>query len=125
MRNLPIATGAEISDHEVLAYSLQKWLWLVTSMGWQPMQPSNYDRWGHEDNVEAMKLGWMISQPPESVLLDLFSLTPGKPPAEIMRTIVELAPINPLCGKALATLTALKLSNPTVAFAFAAALDTE
>ena len=120
MRNLPIATGAEIADHERLAFGLQKWLWMVTAMGWKPMQPSNYERWSHEDNAEAMRLGWMISQPPEGVLLDLFSLTPGKTPADIMRTIIDLAPINPLCGKALATLTALRLANPNVNFGFAA-----
>ena len=120
MHNLPIATGAEIADHERLAFGLQKWLWMVTAMGWKPMQPSNYERWSHEDNAEAMRLGWMISQPPEGVLLDLFSLTPGKTPADIMRTIIDLAPINPLCGKALATLTALRLANPNVNFGFAA-----
>jgi len=75
--------------------------------------------------MEAMQLGWMISQPPNSEHLDLFSLKKGVKATQIMQEIVSLAPIHPLCARAVTTLTAQKLKFPNIKFAFDSVADRE
>lgn len=80
-------------------------------------------RWSHDDNIEAMQLGWMISQPPGSEHLDLFSLKQGIKPAQLMQQIVSLAPIHPVCARAVIALSAQKLKYPNIKFAFDSVAD--
>ena len=68
--------------------------------------------------ARKMQHGWMISQPPSSEHLDLFSLKRGVTPAQIMQEIVSLAPIHPVCARAVIVLTAQKLKYPNIKFAF-------
>lgn len=103
-------------SHELAAEALQRWLWSCVAAGWDPSLREN-PRWTHEDNNEAQKLGWMIVQPPGSGYLDLFSV--GRlSPADLMRRIVSMAPLSPLCAKAVMVLSAQRLEHPNVRFNF-------
>ena len=117
MRAMPDIPRTESPNHEASVAALQKWLWVWIEVGWDPMSASG-GRWSHEDNLIATQLGWMISQPPDSKYLDLFSLKKGVTPAQIMRQIVAMAPICPLCAQAVAILSAQKLKYPNQKFAF-------
>lgn len=110
------------TDHEAAVAALQKWLWACVAAGWDPMSASG-GRWSHDDNMEAMQLGWMISQPPGSEHLDLFSLKQGIKPAQLMQQIAGLAPINPVCARAVVALSAQKLKYPNIKFAFDSVAD--
>lgn len=122
MRTMPNSPRMEDLDHEVAVAALQRWLWACVAAGWDPTNPAS-GRWSHDDNMEAMQLGWMISQPPGSEHLDLFSLKQGIKPAQLMQEIVSLAPIHPLCARAVITLTAQKLKYPNIKFAFDSVAD--
>lgn len=122
MRTMPNSPRTEGLDHEVAVAALQRWLWACVAAGWDPTNPAS-GRWSHDDNMEAMQLGWMISQPPGSEHLDLFSLKQGIKPAQLMQEIVSLAPIHPLCARAVITLTAQKLKYPNIKFAFDSVAD--
>ena len=122
MRPMPIPPRTEALKHEAAVAALQRWLWACVAAGWDPTSPTN-GRWSHEDNMEAMQHGWMISQPPSSEHLDLFSLKRYVKPAQIMQEIVSLAPIYPVCARAVITLTAQKLKYPNIEFAFDSLAD--
>ena len=122
MRTMPNSPRTEGLDHEVAVAALQKWLWACVAAGWDPTNPAS-GRWSHDDNMEAMQHGWMISQPPSSEHLDLFSLKRDVKPAQIMQEIVSLAPIHPVCARAVITLTAQKLKYPNIKFAFDSVAD--
>lgn len=123
MRTMPNSPRTDgLLDHEVAVAALQRWLWACVAAGWDPTNPTS-GRWSHDDNMEAMQLGWMISQPPGSEHLDLFSLQQGIKPAQLMQEIVSLAPIHPLCARAVITLTAQKLKYPNIKFAFDSVAD--
>lgn len=122
MRHMPNPPRTEALEHEAAVAALQRWLWACVAAGWDPTSP-NSGRWSHDDNVEAMQQGWMISQPPGSEHLDLFSLKRGVKPAQIMQEIVSLAPIHPVCARAVITLTAQKLKYPNIKFAFDSVVD--
>lgn len=110
------------TEHEAAVAALQKWLWACVAAGWDPTTPAS-GRWSHDDNIEAMQLGWMISQPPGSEHLDLFSLKQGIKPAQLMQQIVSLAPIHPVCARAVIALSAQKLKYPNIKFAFDSVAD--
>lgn len=117
MRPVPDPPRAEALDHEAAVAALQMWLWACIAAGWDPTRPAS-GRWSHDDNMEAMQHGWMISQPMSSDHLDLFSLRMGVQPAQIMQEIISLAPTHPVCARAVITLTAQKLKYPNIKFAF-------
>lgn len=119
MRTMPDPPRTE---HQAAVAALQKWLWACVAAGWDPTTPAS-GRWSHDDNIEAMQLGWMISQPPGSEHLDLFSLKQGIKPAQLMQQIVSLAPIHPVCARAVIALSAQKLKYPNIKFAFDSAAD--
>lgn len=119
MRTMPSPPRTE---HEAAVAALQKWLWACFAAGWDPTSPAS-GRWSHDDNMEAMQLGWMISQPPGSEHLDLFSLKQGIKPAQLMQQIVSLAPIHPVCARAVIALSAQKLKYPNIKFAFDSVAD--
>lgn len=122
MRPMPIPPRTEALEHEAAVAALQRWLWACVAAGWDPTSPTS-GRWSHDDNMEAMQHGWMISQPPSSEHLDLFSLKRDVKPAQIMQEIVSLAPIHPVCARAVITLTAQKLKYPNIKFAFDSVAD--
>ena len=122
MRTLPNPPRTEGSEHEVAVVALQKWLWACVAAGWDPTNPAS-GGWSHDDNLDAMQLGWMISQPPGSGHLDLFSLRKGFSPAQLMQQIVSLAHINPVCARAVVVLSAQKLKFPNIKFAFDSVAD--
>lgn len=119
MRTMP---NPPRTEHEAAVGALQKWLWACVAAGWDPTTPAS-GRWSHDDNIEAMQLGWMISQPPGSEHLDLFSLKHGIKPAQLMQQIVSLAPIHPVCARAVIALSAQKLKYPNIKFAFDSVAD--
>lgn len=119
MRTMP---NPPRTEHEAAVAALQKWLWACVAAGWDPTTPAS-GRWSHDDNIEAMQLGWMISQPPGSEHLDLFSLKQGIKPAQLMQQIVSLAPIHPVCARAVIALSAQKLKYPNIKFAFDSVAD--
>lgn len=119
MRTMP---NPPRTEHEAAVGALQKWLWACVAAGWDPTTPAS-GRWSHDDNIEAMQLGWMISQPPGSEHLDLFSLKQGIRPAQLMQQIVSLAPIHPVCARAVIALSAQKLKYPNIKFAFDSVAD--
>ena len=129
MRTMPNSPRTEALEHEVTVAALQRWLWACVAAGWDPTSPTSgctsptSGRWSHDDNMEAMQHGWMISQPPSSEHLDLFSLKRDVKPAQIMQEIVSLAPIHPVCARAVITLTAQKLKFPNIKFAFDSVAD--
>jgi len=114
---MPKPPRTEALAHEEAVAALQRWLWACVAVGWDPINPAS-GRWSHDDNVEAMQHGWMIAQPPGSEYLDLFSLRRGVTPAQIMQKIASLAPIHPLCARAVTVLAAQKMKYPNVKFAF-------
>ena len=103
--------------HEATAEALQKWLWQCIAGGWKPLSDGDI-RWTHDDNMAVQHLGWMIAKPPLSEHFDLFSLLVGVSSASIMTKIVDAAPIDPLCAKAVSLLAAQRLKFPDVKFAF-------
>lgn len=122
MRPMPITPRTEALEHEAAVATLQRLLWACVAAGWYPTSPTS-GRWSHDDNMEAMQHGWMIFQPPNSRHLDLFSLNRDARPAQIMQEIISLAPIHPVCARAVITLTAQKLKYPNIKFAFDSAAD--
>ena len=117
MRVMPIPPGTTKADHEEVSHALQRWLWSCLAAGWNPAQPESHV-WSHDENQQAMSLGWMISQPPGSQHVDLFSLRPAIPACEIMDTLIRAAPVDPLAARAVAVLTAQRLKHPNVKFNF-------
>jgi hypothetical protein len=117
MRTMPNPPRTKALAHEEAVAALQRWLWACVAAGWDPMNPAN-GRWSHDDNVEAMQYGWMIAQPPSSEHLDLFSLKRGVEPAQIMQEIISLAPVHPVCARAVVALAAQKMKYPDIKFAF-------
>lgn len=120
MRGMPDPPRA--SKHEVSAEALQSWIWNCVAAGWDPSQLS-VERWSHDDNQMAMQHGWMISQPPNSAHVDLFSLRTNTTPAQVMTLLVKLAPIDPLAARAVAMLTAQRLKYPDIKFAYAKGIE--
>lgn len=117
MSNLPRnpRTTALGTSHEEASLALQRWIWSCLGAGWDPTRPTN-TVWSHDDNQQAMARGWMISQPPGSPHLDLYSLDRYKTPPAIMKTLIAGAPIDSLCAKAVATLSAQRLAHPDIKF---------
>lgn len=75
--------------------------------------------WRFEDNQESMELGWMIMNLESKPYVDLFTTSPDVgSPKEVMKRIVDMAPYNALCAKAVGVLTGMKLKFPDVRFAF-------
>ena len=123
MRTMPNPPRTEGLAHEEAAVALQRWLWACAAAGWDVTRP-DHTRWSHDDNMEAMQLGWMISQPPNSPYLDLFSLRGGEKPHDVMDKIIKMAPVSMICAKAVCTLSAQKMMHPNVRFAFDGYLTT-
>lgn len=113
MQKIPDVAGLE---HELAADALQRWLWGCIAAGWDPTLKDN-PQWSHDDNIEAQSLGWMIAQPPGSKHLDLFSLR-RLSPYQTMQHIVSMAPVSPLCAKAVMVLSAQRLEHPNIKFNF-------
>lgn len=107
----------EAPDHAVSAEALQKWLWQCVAAGWDPTG-NNDGHWSHDDNMAVQHLGWMIAMPPTSKHFDLFSLRPNVRPHQIMKSIIDAAPIDPYCAKAVALLGKQRVLHPNVKFAF-------
>lgn len=116
----PPATQNPSHDmHDLAAEALQQWLWACINRGWKPTHPSESDlHWHHEDNMEASRLGWMMVRPPGSPFYDLFDLQQRRSPHVLAKLIADMAPISPLCAKALTILTAQCLSNPYKKFRY-------
>ena len=100
------------------AEALQKWLWQCAAAGWDPTGGVG-SNWTHDDNMAVQHLGWMIAVPPGSTHFDMFSLRSGVGPKAAMKTIVDAAPFDPYCAKAVALLGKQRLLHPEVRFAFA------
>ena len=64
-------------------------------------------------------LGWMIVVPPGTTHFDLFSLRSGIGPKAVMKQIVDAAPFDPHCAKAVALLGKQRLLYLDIKFAFA------
>lgn len=107
----------EAPDHAVSAEALQKWLWQCVAAGWDPTGGVD-THWSHDDNMAVQHLGWMIAMPPGSAYFDLFSLRSGVRASEIMKKIIDAAPIDPLCAKAVALLGKQRVLYPNAKFAF-------
>ena len=69
--------------------------------------------------MAVQHLGWMIAVPPGSTHLDLFTLRAGVSPKAMMKQIVDAAPSDPYCAKAVALLGKQRLLYPDIKFAFA------
>ena len=104
--------------HATTAGALQKWLWQCAAVGWDPTGGVG-GNWTHDDNMAVQHLGWMIVVPPGSAHFDLFSLRPGIGPKAVMKQIVDAAPFDPYCAKAVALLGKQRLLYPDIKFAFA------
>lgn len=108
--------AGRLSEQDVIA--IQLWLWHLAEQGWKPFE-TDIERWSHEDNQAATKLGWMIVElPNQAGRLDLFSLKPGRTPKQIMETIVAAAPLDPLCARAVAVLTQQRFRFPNATFSY-------
>lgn len=106
--------------HDAAAQALQQWLWACAARGWRLTDADKSNlHWHHEDNMEAAQLGWMLARPPGSTLYDVFDLQHRRSPYTIAKLIAEMAPVSPLCAKALTILTAQCLNNPEKKFRYA------
>lgn len=114
-RGVIIGTAKEM--HADQMKQLQEWIWHCVTQGWMPSAPKS-GVWTHDDNQQSMHLGWMITQPPGSRHVDLISLRPGITAPMAMQRIIAGASALPICGKAVAALTAQRLQFPNVKFAF-------
>ncbi len=103
--------------HATTAEALQKWLWQCAAVGWDPTGGVG-GNWTHDDNMAVQHLGWMIVVPPGSAHFDLFSLRPGIGPKATMKQIVDAAPFDPYCAKAVALLSKQRLLYPDIKFVF-------
>ena len=108
----PTDSGA----HHASAEALQKWLWQCTAAGWDPLG-SNSGIWTHDDNMAVQHLGWMIVKPPGSDYHELFVLRQGHP-SHMMKRIIDAAPIDPLCAKAVALLGKQRVLYPNIKFSY-------
>ena len=111
-------TGYPLLPHAATSEALQKWLWQCAAAGWDPTGGVG-SNWTHDDNMAVQHLGWMIAVPPGSTYFDLFSLRSGVGPKVVMKTIIDAAPFDPYCAKAVALLGKQRLLYPDIKFAFA------
>ena len=111
-------TGYLPPPHATTAEALQKWLWQCAAAGWDPTGGVG-SSWTHDDNMAVQHLGWMIAVPPGSTHFDLFSLCAGVGPKAVMKNIIDAAPLDPYCAKAVALLGKQRLLYPDIKFAFA------
>ena len=102
--------------HATTAEALQKWLWQCAAAGWDPTGGVG-SNWSHDDNMAVQHLGWMIAKPPGSDYYELFVLRQGHP-SHMMKRIIDAAPIDPLCAKAVALLGKQRVLFPNVNFAY-------
>lgn len=114
MRVLPNPPRTEgFTDPEAVVNALREWFWALAELNVDFTDPP---RWTHDDNRQAMPYGFAIVAVPltgsngrKGTRIVLLSLNREVDVKAIEDRIVKLAPIDPLCAKALATLTTSKL----------------
>lgn len=101
----------EIVDTIFLA-NFQKYLFQKLLDGWEPT--GDYKRWTHEDQQEAIQLGWMLVEAPDlgySNDLLVIGLRKEIVGDRLLTAIKNGASFIPICQKALGILTAQKLTR--------------
>lgn len=108
----PPRTGG-FADPEAVVNALREWFWALADLNVDFVDPP---RWTHDDNRQAMTYGFAIAAVPltgdkgrGTTRMVLLSLSREADMKSIEDKIVKLAPIDPLCAKALAALTTSKL----------------
>jgi hypothetical protein len=108
----PPRTGG-FSDPEAVVNALREWFWALADLNVDFVDPP---RWTHDDNRQAMTYGFAIVAVPlagsngrKVTRMVLMSLKREVDLQSVEDRIKKLAPIDPLCAKALAALTASKL----------------
>ena len=111
MRTLPNPPRTEVfDDPEAVIRAMRRWFWAIAERDYSFDDPP---RWTHDDNREAQDYGFnilFVEDPRRGTTHHaLVPLVKGETSASIRAKIAKLAPIDPLCAKALAILTSLKL----------------
>lgn len=112
MRHLPNPPRTEgFSDPEAVIDAYRRWFWALADYDFDYVDPP---RWTHDDNRQAQTYGFCIYVAPDKtggLTYALVSLSRYVSEATIEAKLVKLAPLDPLCAKALAVLSAEKLRN--------------
>lgn len=108
----PPRTGG-FADPEAVVNALREWFWALAELNVDFTDPP---RWTHDDNQQAMTYGFAIYAVPfigsngrMATRMALLSLNREVDVQSIEDNIKKLAPIDPLCAKALAALATTKL----------------
>lgn len=99
------------SDPEAVIDAMRRWFWALAQSDFDFSDPP---RWTHDDNRQAQTYGFMILAVPEvkgALRYAVVPLTRHTKAQDVEHKIVKLAPIDPLCAKALGILTAQKLAG--------------
>lgn len=112
MRHLPNPPRTEgFSDPEAVINAYRRWFWMLADYDFDYVDPP---RWTHDDNRQAQTYGFAILAVPGltgGLRYTVVSLTRHTKVQDVEHKIVKLAPIDPLCAKALGVLTAQKLAG--------------
>lgn len=89
---------------------LQRYFFLRCAAGWDPLRTSTR-LWTHDDNMESQALGWVLVDAGGRLTL----IPTGRAAADttteaLLETVKRMAPIDPLCSKAVAALTAQRFT---------------
>lgn len=112
MRHLPNPPRTEgFSDPEAVIEAMRRWFWALAQNDFDFSDPP---RWTHDDNRQAQTYGFAIVAVPgakDALCYAVVSLTCHTKVQDIEHKIAKLAPIDPLCAKALGIITAQKLAG--------------
>lgn len=112
MRHLPNPPRTEgFSDPEAVTDAMRRWFWALAQ---NDIDFSDPPHWTHDDNRQAQTYGFAIVAVPGvkgELRHAVVSLTRRTSVKDVEHMIVKLAPIDPLCAKALGVLTAQKLAG--------------
>lgn len=111
MRALPNPPrDAGFADPEAVVDAMRRWLWALADLGVDFTDPP---RWTHDDNRNAQTYGFAIlavaDLASKQLVYKLLSLDRSVTNEQIEKRLVALAPLDPLCAKAVGILTGAKL----------------
>ena len=112
MHHLPNPPRTEgFPDPEAVIKSMRRWFWALAETDFDFSDPP---RWTYDDNRQAQTYGFAIlavSGVKDGFRYAIVPLTRHTKVQDVEHKIVKLAPIDPLCAKALGILTAQKLAG--------------
>lgn len=112
MRFLPSPPRTEgFVDPEAVTAAMRRWFWALAATDYDFTDPP---RWTHDDNRMALDYGFQIIVVPDktgAISYHVIPTTRGLSEETITERVAKLAPLDPLCAKAVAVMAANKLRS--------------